>query len=76
MLFLNVLPIKSNPTNSKPNPHSIAPIFLMLSFLMNIKITPIKVNNEKYILIFNEERETRIPVIVVPMFAPIIIAVA
>ena len=68
--------IISNPMNIIPNPHIIPPKFFKRSFLKNIKTTPIKAKKLKYIDKFKLCKEAKIPVIVVPILAPIIIAVA
>ena len=67
----------SNPTKIKPKPHKIPPISLILSLFMNVIITPTKASAAIAIFKnFNDENATITPVIVVPMFAPMIIAVA
>ena len=73
---LQELLIISNPINIIPKPQIIPPTFFKISLLKNIKITPIKAKKLKYIDKFRLCNEANIPVIVVPIFAPIIIAVA
>ena len=68
--------IISKPMNIIPNPLIIPPKFFKKSFLKNISITPIKVRKLKYNDKFKLCKDAKIPVIVVPIFAPIIIAVA
>lgn len=74
--FAKAALIKSNPIKIKPNPHKIDPIFFTFWFLKNIIITPIKANTDVNKDILRLDKETIIPVMVVPIFAPIIIAVA
>ena len=75
--FFNELLIIPNPTNISPSPVRIFPIVLTVSFFENKTIiTPIIARDVAYNEKLKDEKATKTPVIVVPMFAPIIIAVA
>ena len=75
-LVLILTAVGSRPINIKPSPQSIAPTFFTLSLLKNVIITPIKARSLAYSVIPSDLSETKTPVIVVPMFAPIITGVA
>ena len=62
------------PTNIIPKPINKFAIFFI--FLIKASITPIKQNKDKNKDILKLSKEAKSPVVVVPIFAPIIIAAA
>ena len=74
---LNVSLISPKPTNIRPSPDIAKPIFFTVAFLEIMPTaTPINASTPMNPLKLNPDKATIIPVNVVPMFAPIIIAVA
>ena len=59
-------PMVFKPKNKMPKPAKISPIFLICSFLKNIKMTPITAKITKYLEIEIEDKEAIKPVTVVP----------
>ena len=66
--------INSRPTKIIPKPINKLAIFI--NFLIKANITPMKQNRDKYKEILKLSKEAKSPVVVVPIFAPIIIAAA
>ena len=74
--LLNAPLIRSKPMKIKPIPQTMPPMFLTLGLLKNCIMTPIKARTETYRPISKLDKETSKPVTVVPIFAPMITAVA